>query len=93
LEKVVSREIFRSEARAWASRIGVEPKEVHIRPLKRKWGSCSSAGRLTPDSHRLSEPASVRKRVMVEELLHVKVPNHGRLFRALLWGRLETEKG
>ncbi len=33
-----------------------------------------------------------RKRVIVEELLHLKVPNHGKLFKALLKAYLGTEK-
>jgi len=84
LENVVSKDIFKAEVRAWAARIGVEPKEVHVRPMKRKWGSCSTAGRVTFDSHLLAESAALRKRVIVEELLHLKVPNHGKLFKALL---------
>ena len=50
----------------------------------RKWGSCSTAGRLTFDADLLRQPAQFRKRVIVEELLHLKVPNHGKLFRSLL---------
>jgi predicted metal-dependent hydrolase len=34
-------------------------------------------------------PVEVRRRVMVEELLHLKVPNHGKLFKALLTSYLE----
>ncbi len=44
------RRIFKDEMWRWAERIGVEPKEIHIRPMKRKWTSCSSAGRLTFDT-------------------------------------------
>ena len=84
LEEVVSKDIFKAEVKAWAERIGVEPKEVHVRPMTRKWGSCSTAGRVTFNSDLLSESAAKRKRVIVEELLHLKVPNHGKLFKALL---------
>jgi hypothetical protein len=55
-----------------------------IRPMKRKWGSCFTAGRLSFNTELLTAPAKVRKRVIVEELLHLKVPNHGKLFKALL---------
>ena len=89
LEEVVSRDIFKAEVAAWAKRIEVEPKEVHIRPMTRKWGSCSTAGRLTFNEELLSEPAEFRRRVIVEELLHLKVPHHGKLFRALLKSYLE----
>ena len=84
LEEIVSRDLFKAEVRAWAERIGVEPKEVHIRPMTRKWGSCSTAGRLTFNEELLGETPELRRRVIVEELLHLKVPNHGRLFKALL---------
>ena len=84
LEEVVSRDLFKAEVKAWAERIGVEPKEVHIRPMTRKWGSCSTAGRLTFNEELLGETPELRRRVIVEELLHLKVPNHGRLFKALL---------
>ena len=84
LEEVIPRELLKAEVREWARRIGVEPKEVHIRPMRRKWGSCSTAGRLTLDDQLLRQPAEFRREVVVHELLHLKVPNHGRLFQALL---------
>ena len=74
----------KAEVQSWAQRIGVEPKEVHVRPMKRKWASCSSNGRLTFNTELLHEPAAFRAEVVVHELLHLKVPNHGKLFRALL---------
>ena len=84
LENVVSKDLFKSEVDAWSKRIKVEPKEIHIRPMKRKWGSCSTNGRLSFNTELLTAPAKIRKRVIVEELLHLKVPNHGKLFKALL---------
>ena len=84
LEEAVPRDVFRSEVSAWAERIGVAPKEVHIRPMTRKWGSCSTTGRVSFNSDVLHQPAAFRKRVIVEELLHLKVPNHGKLFKTLL---------
>jgi hypothetical protein len=84
LEEEVPADVFRSEVETWAMRIGVEPKEVHIRPMKRKWASCSSRGRLTFNAGLMKEPASLRAEVIVHELLHLKVPNHGKVFKALL---------
>ena len=52
--------------------------------MKRKWGSCSTNGRLSFNTDLLTAPVKIRKRVIVEELLHLKVPNHGKLFKALL---------
>ncbi len=80
----ISAQAFKSEVRAWAERIGVEPAEVHLRPMKRKWASCSSRGRLTFDTGLLAQTAVFRHEVVVHELLHLKVPNHGKLFHTLL---------
>jgi len=88
LEEAVPMELFKAEVRAWARRIGVEPKEIHIRPMKHKWASCSSKGRLTFDQELLRQPAAFRAEAIVHELLHLKVPNHGKLFRALLKAHL-----
>ncbi len=87
----VSRDILRAEVEAWAKRIGVTPREVHIRPMARKWGSCSTTGRVTLSADLLTQPAALRRRVIVEELLHLRVPNHGKLFRTLLRAFLEAE--
>ena len=38
----------------------------------------------TFDTALLHQPAAFRAEVIVHELLHLKVPNHGRLFKALL---------
>jgi predicted metal-dependent hydrolase len=91
LEHVITKDIFKGEVRAWAERIGVEPKELRIRPMSRKWGSCSTAGRLTFNAELLGESAELRKKVIVHELLHLKVPNHGRVLRALLRAYLSSD--
>jgi len=79
----ISARAFKNEVRAWAQRIGVEPAEVHLRPMRRKWASCSSRGRLTFDTALLAQNSVLRDEVVVHELLHLKVPNHGALFRSL----------
>jgi predicted metal-dependent hydrolase len=84
LEEAVPFDLFKAEVQAWAQRLGVTPREVHLRPMKRKWASCSSRGRLTFDLDLLRQPSKVRAEVIIHELLHLKLPNHGRLFRALL---------
>lgn len=84
LEEMVPADLFKAEVKAWVRRIGIKPLEIHIRPMRRKWASCSSKGRLTFDTELLRQPAAFRAEVIVHELLHLKVPNHGRLFKALL---------
>lgn len=84
LERTVPVELFKAEVRKWAERIGVEANEIYVRDMTRKWASCSSRGRLTFDVDLLREPADFRSEVIVHELVHLKVPNHGKLFRSLV---------
>lgn len=74
---------FKLEVSQWASEIGVSPTEVHLRKMTRKWGSCSTSGRLTFNTDLLDASDEVRAGAIVHELLHLKVPNHGALFRNL----------
>ncbi|MCR4439466.1 MAG: M48 family metallopeptidase [bacterium] len=86
LQEAVARDILLAEVHAWARRIGVEERirEIHLRPMKRKWASLSSRGRLTLSVEPLTQTPAFRRQVMVHELVHLKVPNHGRLFKALV---------
>lgn len=93
LEEVIPEEVFRAEVATWARRIGVEPKQVQLRAMKKKWASCSSKGRLTFDPALLRMPAAFRAEAIVHELLHLKIPNHGPLFKALLRGFLAKYRG
>jgi predicted metal-dependent hydrolase len=78
LETKVATDIFKSEVRRWAKRIGVEPREIRLRDMTRKWASCSSEGRLTFDIDLLRQPHEFSTEVIVHELVHLKVPNHGK---------------
>ncbi len=77
-------EDIKKEIYFWAEKIGVSPKEIHVREMKRKWASCSSRGRLTFDRALLNEPAEKRAEIIVHELLHLRYQNHGKLFRNLI---------
>jgi len=75
---------LKEEVWRWARKIGVSPKEVHVRKMRRKWASCSSKGRLTFSYDLLAQPEDFRDYVIVHELLHLKYPNHGKMFKILL---------
>jgi predicted metal-dependent hydrolase len=51
--------------------------------MRSKWGSCSTEGRVTLNQELLTASADLRREVIVKELLHLREPNHGKLFRAL----------
>lgn len=77
----------------WAIKLRVNPRVVRIQAMKRKWGSCSSAGTITLASDLLEEPETFQDLVVVHELLHLRVPNHGRLFKVLMTAHLPDWRG
>ena len=68
----------------WAIKLRVNPRLVRVQRMTRKWGSCSSAGTITLAADLMYEAASFQDFVVAHELLHLRVPNHGRLFKALM---------
>ncbi|NLV44624.1 MAG: M48 family metallopeptidase [Candidatus Hydrogenedentes bacterium] len=84
LKKPIPRDAFKAEVAAWAQKIQVTPREVHVRPMVHKWGSASTTGRVSFSTDLLRQHPDFRNRVIVEELLHLKVPSHGKLFKSLL---------
>lgn len=75
---------FKTEVDRWASRIGVGPKRVQVQRMTTKWASCSSAGRLCFSVDLLKTDPAFQEVVIVHELLHLLVPNHGKLFKSLM---------
>ena len=75
---------FKSELQRWAERINVKPRRVQIQRMTRKWASCSPSGRLCFAADLLDQPADFREAVMVHELVHLIVPNHGKLFKSMM---------
>jgi len=52
--------------------------------MRRKWASCTPAGRLYFASDLVGQPPRFRDVVIVHELLHLRIQNHGKLFKSLL---------
>ncbi len=68
----------------WAERIGVTVREVHLRSMRKKWASISTNGRLTLNTELLNLPEMLTEFVIVHELVHLLVPNHGKLFKGYM---------
>jgi predicted metal-dependent hydrolase len=83
-----SREAFKARVREWAGRLSAGAPSVVIRPMRRKWASYSQSGRLTFDDRVLALDGPLQDYVIVHELLHVHVPNHGRLWKSLMRAHL-----
>lgn len=78
------REVMRERVASWAQRLNVQPRQVRVQCMTRKWGSCSTTGIVTLAADLADQDLGFQDFVIVHELLHLRVPNHGRLFKALL---------
>lgn len=68
----------------WAVKLRVMPRLVRVQRMTRKWGSCSTAGTVTLAIDLDEQSVEFQDFVIAHELLHLKVPNHGKLFKALM---------
>ena len=77
---------------AIANIINVRPNEIQIRKMKRKWGSCSSKGRLTFNLSLLDKNNDFIREVIIHELLHLRYEKHDKLFNNILKIYMEKTK-
>lgn len=67
-------------AAPWAA---AEEVPMRLRRMKRTWGSCSSKGVITFNSHLVKAPPECIDYVVAHEVCHLKEHNHGKGFYAL----------
>jgi predicted metal-dependent hydrolase len=82
------RELFKARVFEWANKLDVRIHALAVRPMRKKWASCSTAGNLNFNDELLALDAEVADYVIVHELLHFFVPNHGRLWKSLMRAHL-----
>jgi hypothetical protein len=79
---------FKERAKGWADRLEEPVTSITVRPMKTKWASYSTSGRLTFDALVLELRGELQDYVIVHELLHARVPNHGKLWKSLMRAHL-----
>ena len=75
---------LKRRALAWALRLGVSPRLIRVQEMRRKWGSCSTTGIVTLAADLAEQAPGFQDFVIAHELLHLRLPNHGRVFKALM---------
>ena len=80
----MKKEAFKNRVREWADKLDVKVRSLSVRPMKNKWASCSTAGNLNFNAELLKMEREVTNYVIVHELLHFFVPNHGKLWKSLM---------
>ena len=79
---------FKQRVRHWAEKLDVDIVWLGIRPMNNKWASCSTNGHLNFNDELLDLDDELWDYVIVHELLHFFVPNHGRLWKSLMRAHL-----
>jgi predicted metal-dependent hydrolase len=66
--------------------------------MRRKWGSCSTGGVITLAIDLADQDPEFRDFVIAHELLHLRYPNHSRLFKVIMaahipnWRELDAQR-
>jgi predicted metal-dependent hydrolase len=89
-----SKQAFKERVRKWAQKIGVEIHTISIRQMKSKWASFTKhSGLLIFNAELLAIEPAIGDYVIVHELLHSAVPNHGKLWKSLMRAYLGDYEG
>lgn len=82
------KQAFKAQVREWATKLDVEIAWLGVRPMRTKWASCSTNGHLNFSDELPALDRDFWDYVIVHELLHFSVPNHGKLWKSLMRAHL-----
>lgn len=75
-ETIKKANYLEKRAQKLASKIGIKPSKIVVKPLKNRWGSATEKGVVTLNSHLLKAPKDVIDYIIIHELCHLKIKNH-----------------
>lgn len=84
MAKWKDKEEFKDRVKEVAGKMDIQVKTLALRPMKNKWASCSTDGNLNFNKQLLNLNKELGDYVIVHELLHFNVPNHGKLWKSLM---------
>ena len=88
MKKFKDKDDFKRRVIGWATKMDVKVRALAVRPMNAKWASCSTAGNLQFSTDLLNLDRELGDYVIVHELLHLSVPNHGKLWKSLMRAHL-----
>lgn len=88
METAEQKHSFKKRVYAWTDKLEVRVNWLGVRPMRNKWASCSTNGNLNFNSELLGLDETLWDYVIVHELLHFFVPNHGKLWKSLMRAHL-----
>ena len=84
MKAAVQKQAFKDRVHHWSNKLDVQVIWLGIRPMRNKWASCSTNGHLNFNIELLELDQELWDYVIVHELLHFFVPNHGKLWKSLM---------
>jgi predicted metal-dependent hydrolase len=75
---------LRRAVRHGAGRLRLRVSQIQVRPMRTKWASMSTKGWLLLSTDVLGLPQDLAEYVIIHELAHLLVPNHGKVFKLFL---------
>ena len=97
MDGLAQKRLFKERVFHWAQKLDVQISWLGMRAMRNKWASCSTNGNLNFNTDLLAFNQDIWDYVIVHELLHFSVPNHGKLWKSLMrahlgdYGKLEEE--
>lgn len=88
MTEINKKSAFKARVYYWADKLDVKVVWLGVRAMSNKWASCSTSGHLNFNSELLDFDQEIWDYVIVHELLHFSVPNHGRLWKSLMTAHL-----
>ena len=77
-------EILPDKVAYWSQKMGVAPSGLKVTTARKRYGSCNGKNSLCFSCFLMNSPDEAIDLVVVHELCHIKVRNHGPAFYALL---------
>jgi len=86
VERCISRDKkdFKAKVCEWAEQLRVVPAQIRVQKMRSKWASCSQGKWVSFSEDLLKESKEFQDYVIVHELLHLRILNHGKLFKSLM---------
>lgn len=73
---------FIRKVRRWSKKIGVKPEKIFLKDMKKRWAFIKGKN-IYFNSLLFSKDRNFQRAVIIHELIHMNVPNHGKLFKTL----------
>ena len=79
-EKEKAEQLLKNRIELYSKFTKLFPSKILVKPLKTKWGGVSKKRTLTINQKLIRAPKKIIDYVIIHELCHLKIPNHGRFF-------------